>query len=55
MDDPLGKQEAERISAKYEKCRWTELPIEVSRGKKEYKIKVVVLTNQESQTQGRGA
>ena len=54
-NDPFSKQEANRISAKYEKYRWTEVPIEVSRGKKEYEVKVVVLTNEESQTEKRGS
>lgn len=48
-NDPLSKEEAKKIRKEYEKYKWTEVPIEVAPGKKEYKVKVTLLTNEEDE------
>jgi len=45
--DSLNKEEAKEIAQKYEKYKWTEVPIELIPGQKEYKIEVTILTNEE--------
>lgn len=49
-NDPLNKEQAKQISDKYQRYRWTEVPIEVMPGKKEYKVEPVILTNEEYET-----
>ena len=47
-NDNLSREEIEKISRKeYEKYKWTEIPIEVIQGKKEYRVEVTLLTEDE--------
>lgn len=54
-NDPLSKEKASQISTEYEKYRWTEVPVEIAPGKKEYIFKVVMLTKEEHQIQKQGS
>ncbi len=47
FNDILSKEEAKNIEDKYQKYKWTEVPIELIPGRKEYKIEVTILTNEE--------
>lgn len=53
-NDPLSKEEAKKIRKEYEKYKWTEAPIEVAPRKKEYKVKVTLLTNEEDKCKKQG-
>jgi protocatechuate 3,4-dioxygenase beta subunit len=46
-NETLSKEQVEKIKKKYKKYKWTEMPIELIPGRKEYKIEVTVLTNEE--------
>jgi len=46
-NDTLSKEKARKIKKEYEKYRWTEVPIEVVPGKKEYKVSVTLLRREE--------
>ncbi len=48
-NDTLNQQEKEKLNQEYSKYKWTEVPIEVIPGQKEYKVNVTMLTNEESQ------
>jgi hypothetical protein len=43
-NDNLSGEEAKKIRKEYEKYKWTEIPIEVIQGKKEYRVEVTLLT-----------
>lgn len=47
FNDILSKEEAKNIEDKYQKYKWTEVPIELIPGRKEYKVEVTILTNEE--------
>jgi len=46
-NETLSKEQVEKIKKKYKKYKWTEVPIELIPGRKEYKVKVTILTNEE--------
>lgn len=45
--ETLSKEQVEKIEKKYKKYKWTEVPIKLIPGQKEYKIEVTILTNEE--------
>ncbi|MHC4560755.1 MAG: MSCRAMM family protein, partial [Planctomycetota bacterium] len=47
FNDILSKEEAKKISKEYRKYKWTEVPIELIPGRKEYKVEVTILTSEE--------
>ena len=47
FNDILSKEKAQNIEDKYKKYKWTEVPIELIPGRKEYKVEVTILTNEE--------
>jgi protocatechuate 3,4-dioxygenase beta subunit len=46
-NDTLSREEAKKISKEYRKYKWTKVPVELVPGRKEYKIEVTILTNEE--------
>jgi len=46
-NDTLSSEEAKKISKEYRKYKWTKVPVELVPGRKEYKIEVTILTNEE--------
>jgi len=46
-NETLNKEQVEKIKKKYKKYKWTEVPIELVPGRKEYKVEVTILTNEE--------
>ena len=46
FNDILSKEEAKNIEDKYKKYKWTEVPIELIPGRKEYKVEVAILTSE---------
>ena len=46
-NDKLPAEERVKIAQEYRKYKWTEVPIELIRGQKEYKVNVTILTNEE--------
>jgi protocatechuate 3,4-dioxygenase beta subunit len=46
--DTLSEEEKNKISNDYRKYKWTEIPIEINKSQKEYKVNVTILTNEES-------
>ena len=46
-NETLSKEQVEKIQTKYKKYKWTEVPVELISGRKEYKVEVTILTNEE--------
>ena len=46
-NETLSKEQVEKIKKNYKKYKWTEVPIELIPGQKEYKIEVTIPTNEE--------
>lgn len=46
-NETLSKEQVEKIKTKYKKYKWTEVPVELISGRKEYKVEVTILTNEE--------
>ncbi|HIJ51600.1 MAG TPA: carboxypeptidase regulatory-like domain-containing protein [Planctomycetes bacterium] len=46
FNDILSKEEAQNIEDKYKKYKWTEVPVELIPGRKEYKVEVTILTSE---------
>jgi outer membrane lipoprotein-sorting protein len=46
-NETLSKKQLEKIKKKYKKYKWTEVPVELVPGRKEYKVEVKLLTRDE--------
>ncbi|GAG27294.1 unnamed protein product, partial [marine sediment metagenome] len=46
-NETLSKEQVEKIKTKYKKYKWTEVPVELISGRKEYKVEVILLTRDE--------
>jgi len=50
-NDSLPKDQRNKIQKQYKKYKWKRVPLQFVPGKKQYRIRVVVLTREEEQRQ----